>query len=330
MREHRGVKWLTAFVLAVCITGVPGAALADAYDAAMAQAAVAKEKALDSGNPADWEAALEGFLDAAAIRPTKEAAYEIGTAATKVMADDLAVQWFEEGLALGLDGPAADKAREFVAGHVTKMARLDVRGAAGGAVFVNKRRRGTLPLAKPIVVFAGKVSLRVTQGASTLDRELTLSEGELRHVELDEPKVTPPPPPPPSKPSPPPPEIPSNALRWTLIAGGASLAVASGVLLVVSIRTVNERRESLGEACKTYRSDDPDLCAVAWDAQTREWAQEDSNLIKTFRPLRTVSAIGLGVGLVAVGVGLFAPWPNARVTPAVTRDSASVSLAVRF
>src|SRR5262245_32460680 len=104
---------------------------ADAYGAALTRAIAAKERALDVNEPPRWEEALRLFQEAAALRGTRECAYEIGFAAERLKREDLAVESYEAALDLGLVGPPRTRAQAYVAGHAAGLARLKVRGPAG-------------------------------------------------------------------------------------------------------------------------------------------------------------------------------------------------------
>src|SRR5215471_4519783 len=108
----------------------------DAYTAALTRAIAAKERALDVNEPPRWEEALRLFQEAAALRYTRECAYEIGVAAERLWRNDLAVEGYEAALDLGLVGPPRARAQAFVAAHASGMARLAVRGPAGRVVTV--------------------------------------------------------------------------------------------------------------------------------------------------------------------------------------------------
>lgn len=312
-----------------CLLLWPASVRADGYDAAMAQAAVAKETALDSGSPVDWELTLSRFLAADALRATRESKYEIAVAARALKADDLAVEAYEASIALGLDGAAREKADAFLAENAPKMARLTVLGPAGTAVVVNARRRGVLPLGQPLVVFAGTVTVRASIGTSPVEKTLQVGAGEGASVDLSPPPPEPVPvvlPPPRRVPEAP---APDHGLDWAMAIGGGAVLVTGVVTWAIATATVNARRASLDEVCLRRREDDPDLCAEAADATYRDWAQEDSDLIHTFKPLRTVGLVGASIGLVVGSIGVVRLL---HVTPTahVSSKGATFGLQVAF
>ena len=143
--------------------GGPGRAAADAddaYGAALTRAIAAKERALDVNEPPRWEEALRLFQETAALRATREAAYEIGFAAERLSRTDLAVESYEAAITLGLSGPPS-VAGAFVAAHAPALARLEVRGPAGTRLSVAGVERGRLPLPRPLVLFPGEIELEV-------------------------------------------------------------------------------------------------------------------------------------------------------------------------
>ncbi len=131
MPSRLGLTRGLALLLSLALVTAHLPARADAWDAAMARAAAAKENALDENDPARWEEALRLFREADAIRASKESKYEIASAAAWLKQDDLACEAYEGAIALGLDGPAKVKANTFLTEHAPKVARLRLRGPAG-------------------------------------------------------------------------------------------------------------------------------------------------------------------------------------------------------
>jgi hypothetical protein len=92
-------------------------ASADDYDSAVARAAEARDRALESQGAEDWRQTLELFATAIALRPTMEAKFEYAEAAARLGLDDVASAAYQEALELGLEGKAAERARRFVQEH---------------------------------------------------------------------------------------------------------------------------------------------------------------------------------------------------------------------
>ncbi|MBI2395627.1 MAG: hypothetical protein HYV09_39035 [Deltaproteobacteria bacterium] len=310
----RGVACVLAAVLAV--TAVAPRGFADAYDAAMARAIAAKEKAIDSNDPAAWDEALRLFIEADAIKPTKDSKYEVANAAVKLKEDDLAFEAYENAIALGLSGKPKEKAQTFLAAHQSIMARLDVRGPAGAEVFIGPRSRGTLPR-PPIVVFAGPVKLKVVASGRVAEESMTVKEGVTVGIDLSA-KLAPPPPatapaasasataPSPGDTA----AVPlgdtgagARTLGWSLVVTGGVLTVGAAVGVFVTGRGLDNRLAALRAHCQTFKTDDPDQCAVG-KPEYQAAAQSDNDAIATWKGVRTASWVTGGVGLMILGVGL--------------------------
>ncbi len=321
-----GRRAVAAALLALLsVTAVAPPSFADAYDAAMARAVAAKEKAVDSNDPAAWDDALRLFEEADAIKATKDSKYELAGAAARLKEDDIAVEAYEDAIKLGLSGKAKDKAQAFITAHQSSMGRLDVKGPAGATLTVGARKRGTLPRA-PLVVFAGTVKLRAANEGVTVEDAVTVKEGTTTSIDLT-PKFTAASTPAPTasaKPAPPPVPTESHtvplsdtgaaarALGWSLIISGGALVVASGVGLLVSTNGLSSRRDSLDSHCAVTATDDPDQCSVPKVGQEGA-AQSDNDAIATWKGVRTASYVTGGVGFMILGVGvirlLTAPKP---------------------
>jgi hypothetical protein len=305
---RRALPWLLS--IAMLSSSLP--AYADAYDAAMARAAAAKEKALDANDAASWEEALLRFREADAIRATKESKYEVATAAAWLKQDDIAVEAYQEALALGLSDPAKTKAEAFVADRQAKIAKLTVTGPAGARVLIDGRARGTLPRATPFVVFAGTIKVRVESGADAKEGSLETTAGaEAKFDGTPEKKVVPePPPPPPVTPKPIPPapvrDDGSRALGWTFLGTGTAVAViglGSTFIAMARVSTLQKDMdkypciENDGTYCTTLKPGTSEA--------TKLEAQSTSNSLATWRGIRTagiVTSIVGGVTAIAGGV----------------------------
>jgi hypothetical protein len=294
---------------------------ADDYDAAMASAAAAKEKALDSNDPASWMETYRLFEEADAIRATKESKYELALAANKVRADDVAYQAYEDAVALGLSGPAREKADAFLAEHAGRVARVVVKGPAGAQVSVGGRRRGTLPLPHPLVVFAGKTMVTVTLEGSSRTKELTTVATQTATLDFDEAPSAPP------RVVEPPRAIDrSNPLGWTLVGiGGATLALGISSF-VIAHKSIEARRTSLDSTCTDVR--DGDRCPET-DPAYVGFAKSDVDAIATWKVVRVGGAITAGVGAVVLGAGIFrVVTSKSAVTPSVSLGPSSFSLSL--
>jgi hypothetical protein len=279
-------------------------AQADAYDAALARALAAKERALDTNSPSDWEQALERLFETEAVRKNSVTRYEIGVAASRLREDALAAEAYADALELGLVGSAADKAREFITAHGPALAELEVRGPAGTELFIEQRARGTLPLGRPRLVFPGRSRVRArTPDGRTLELEVSAKAGE--HVALDLARGRAAPPPPTRKESHPSLSQPAEEsargprLGTVLIAGGGALAVAGGATVIVSLLKIDSHRDELAGLCAL--PDGPDACLATTGADVPA-AQSEVDAIASWKAVRTAGFVGLGLG-VAVAAG---------------------------
>jgi len=301
------ISWL---ILACLVLGtVP--ATADAFDAALARAIAAKERAMDSNDPASWEDALLRFQEADGLRATKETKYELGLAAAHLRQDDLAVESYEAAIDLGLEGSALDKARAFLLEHQPKMGRLDVEGPESTVVAVGQRRR-TLPIDRPMVLFPGSYSVR----AMVDGREVTMTvrveaRGKAvvdlaaapRHEKPAEAAIEPrseQAAPGGGNRAPAKPTERDHSLAWALVGSGAGLAVVGGGTVLGTTWALGSRRDELADLCAV--SSDEDSCAFARPGKQNE-AQSKVDAIATTKAVRTGGWVGLGVGAGLAAIG---------------------------
>jgi hypothetical protein len=331
-----------SIALVTALVAGPGAtrpARADAYDAMLIRAIAAKERALDLSEPGRWEEALSLFQSLDGIRSTRESKYEIGFAAERLRRQDLAVEAYEAALELGLTGSARGKAETFITGHATSMARLKLQGPANVRVRIAGIERGRLPLARPIVVFPGRADLELHYpDGRTTTRSVTLAAGQVGAVDLESPgagegagvagagggaaaasaardaEAHPAEVPtgadliPPAAPTEP--RAPADAAApggppvagWVLLGAGAVVATAGAVMLPVTSNRLDAERAELDVACRTLIGTD-DCAFVEPGEGMREKAQRHVDAIVTWKALRIVSWVSLGVGLVTAGAG---------------------------
>jgi len=282
--------------------------LADEYDAVFTRAIAAKERALDSNDPAVWQEALDLFAKADRVRSTKEATYELGSAAARLRQDDVAAEAFEASLSLGLGGTAADKARAFISEHLAEMARVVVVGPAGAEVWVSDRLRARLPLSHPVVVFAGQRHVRISLGARSVTRDFVVKPGTTETLDVSGAFAAPerpPSPPPTSAPVAPdggsPPTTTRSPLAWPLTIGGASFVLVGSVTALVASSNVSSHRDRLATLCAVR--DGSDACRLAHPGKQSS-AQDEVDAIATWKATRTAGFVGLGMGVVATGVGV--------------------------
>lgn len=302
-----------ALITVLSITAVTPVSLADAYDAAMARAVAAKERAVDSNDPGAWDEALRLFVEADATRATKDSKYELAGAAARLKEDDLAYEAYEAAIALGLSGKAKEKAQTFLKAQ-KGFARIDVKGPAGTELSIGARTRGTLPRA-PIVVFAGTVKLRAVSAGQTVEHSVSVKEGSTEPLDLTPdfaPKAVVVVPPKPADPKPEgSPTVPmtdngagARTLGWSLIVGGGVLVLVGGGGLAASASGISKGRSDLANTCERFFADKPDQCQTTKPTAVLD-AQTANNTITTWKGVRTAAIVTGGVGLMIFGVGIF-------------------------
>lgn len=296
---------LLAVSLALSMALAPLPALADSYDAAMARAAAAKEKALDANDPSSWQETLRLFEEADALRSTKESRYEVATAAAWLKQEDLAVDAYEEAIAMGIGGPAKAKAETYLATRAGKMGHLRIRGPVGTTVSIEGHVRARLPRERAVAVFPGKVRLHVERPGGASDVDVEAKAGVDTDVDL-EPKA--------QAPLAPAPVVPAPAtssdhrqLGWVLTASGAIVAGFSfyGVLLAGS-RIRRNDDELRRQRCTVV----DDYCSSPYVGTLEEGnsVQALSDQNATWKAVRTTGIIGsiVGAGAAITGVVLVA------------------------
>ena len=301
----RAYRFLLASATALALGSATLLASADAYEAAVARAIAAKEKALTSNDPADWQEAERRFEEADRVRSTPETKYEIAVAASHLKEEDVATETFERAIADGLSGAPREKAQAYVDEHKPKLALLQVEGPAGAEVWVVGRRRGVLPLARPITIFSGTSAVRVVDGSTIHERSIVAKEGEAVLLDVRVPKaavITRPQ----TTPVTPPQSAtvdanPSHALDWTLVIGGGALVALGGAGFFVSGANIAEYRESLATNCVPGRLDG-ETCGQSLPGRNAD-AQADADSIVSWKGIRIASIAVVGVGLVSLAWG---------------------------
>jgi hypothetical protein len=295
-RSKRRALWILLAVGSLLMAAQAGA---DAYDAALARAIAAKERALDRNDPASWEDALHRFEEAARIRPTKEAKYELALAASQLRQDDLAVESYEAAVALGLEGSPLDKARAYLDEKAAAMGRVSIAGPPGTVIRVAQRQR-TLPLERAMVLFPGSYALRWTVQGRESTRSVRIVAGEALTIDLESAHEG----------SSPPVGAgdrdrkdsvqPDRVLPWTLVGSGAGLVVVGGATVLGASLMLSSNRDGLKEVCAQL--DGRDSCAFSYVGKQQE-AQSKVDGIATAKAFRTGGwvGVGLGAGLAAVG-----------------------------
>lgn len=316
------IPTLRRAAIVVALTFAPSVALADAYDAAFARAIAAKERALDERDPARWEEALDRFQEADRLRATKEGKYELASAAARLRQDDLAVDAYRSALELGLDGPAADKAKQFIADNAGAMAQVEVVAPSGAVVSVRGRRRGVAPVT--LAVFAGDTRLEVAFDGKTLQHPVHAEAGKSVRLDLTRAFAPKAPPSSPSiapmpkrrEPSRTPPRSGPPPAAWPLVIGGGGVALAGTLTALLASSSLSSHRDTLSSLCAVPNG--TDQCTLAKTGQ-RAAAQDEVDAIATQKAVRIGGFVGLGVGAAAAITG---------VTLLVTSKGSSETVAV--
>lgn len=190
-RHMPAPSWPGLGALAVALSIITGgasiapSARAGDYDDALRAGVAARDRARDSQFVSDWQLAFEQFEHAVAVDDTAAARFELAEAAGALGRVDLAYESYEIALAGGLSGKAAAVARAYLDAHAANIARVEVAAPAGTALSVDGRARGRLPLARPLVVPAGQVTIGLAPpDGAAWEQTLDLEPGELRHITL--------------------------------------------------------------------------------------------------------------------------------------------------
>lgn len=322
---------------------------ADTYEAVLRRASLSRDRAVETNRLADWQETFELFTEAIATRETSEAEFELATAARHLNLQDEAFEGYERALELGMEGRAREEATTFLNEQRDQMGHLSVRGPAEGSLFVRARRRGRLPLARPLVALAGRAPVRLEIGGRQLEKDVTIAAGATTEVSFDEAAgsdVVPAPAPSPGAaqggpraapgPAPagpaPPTDRGSSSSGW-----GLPVTVAGGVTTTVGVLTylfaageLQFRRESLDKTCAVRAGDEcQDTAQNLWQS-----ALEDERAISTWKVVRaTGGGIALAGGVVT-GIGIWKllqpDSPPARKTVAVSVGPESVLVRGTF
>lgn len=339
VRKARGHPLVSLTVL-FCAALLPRLALGDAYQAVLARALAARDRALDADTPAAWNETLNLFAIAVDLQPSKETKFEMGAAASHLNLVDEAYAAFAEALDEGLEGRAATKAREFIHTYVSSIAVLQVDGPAGATVYVRSRRRGVLPLRAPLIVSSGVFFVRVeAPGLPPWEREISIGGATSTmalHVTL------PPPETPLAIPSVMPAQVPSIDSRnspprrdrwaWPALVGGAAVATAGAATVVVATLALPEARARLARNCPNASGDE---CRSTTSAMLPA-AQSAANDVVTLRNVRWIGigATALGVAMASISAAALlwpgGPAPESGATISFSGEGLELQWQARF
>lgn len=361
-----GLIWLCVFTVSLFgLCPCSHAKQAPSYRNTLLVALAAKDRALDSGDPADWATTLDLLQRADALQATAVTKYEIGFAAAQLDKLDIAIENFQAAIQRGLSGKASERAREYIVSHLAQMAQVHLEGPAGTAILLRGAERARLPLSTFIYVAPGPVTLEaVFPNQQRVERHLELAAGRITRALL-EPDETQPPPlqerlaslrgvnnqdsasaephgsgearasfalhqtatPSAIKPS-----RSRRQAGWALAAAGATVAVLSGAFMPVAYSGVTSSRNALRDACEVQLGG-PDTCSHAKQGRWQE-AQSASNAVATWKMARTVSWVGLLTGLAATlggGALIAQPWKgeHALATMQMSFDPYALQVSYR-
>jgi len=160
-------------------------ARASDYDDALRAGVAARDRARESQFVSDWQSAFEQFQRAVELQDSAVARFELAEAAAALGRVDLAYESHELALAGGVPAKAEAIARAYLDAHAADVARVEVAAPSGTTVSVDGRERGRVPLARPLVVPAGHVTIRLTApDASIWEETLSLEPRVVRRIAL--------------------------------------------------------------------------------------------------------------------------------------------------
>lgn len=289
-------------VLVVTLLLSPGA-LGQSYDALLLDGVAARDRAMETGNPRDWQRAAQHFARARELKSTKEAEFEFAEAALQTERWVEAYEAYEVALELGLQGRAAARAQEYLTARAAEITRLQITGPQGARVYVDAQPRALLPLRRPLVVRLGSSEVRVEHGGyASWKKQLAITALGVTSVEVElEPLLAPP--------------VatafePTEPVRTTLVEPppwaapvavvGGSLFVVAGASALVTYLMLPGARDELRGLCAEFQDDE---CTAAAPAR-RNSAQSVANRIETLENLRLASLLSAGVGLIGATAGV--------------------------
>jgi len=305
-------------------------AWADGYDAAVARAAAARDRALETDSAKDWQEALELFGAAVEFNPTMEAKFEYAEAAVRLKLYDEAFGAYADALELGIAGKARERAQAFVGEHEHELGRLALEGPAGARVYIDERKRGTLPLGRAIPLAAGAHRLHVdATDFRPLERQIEVAADQTTNLTLALerawiPPVAPHPVLPAAPPSPTDKTSPGGGWVMPLMVGGGALLVGGVVTIIGTSTALTNKRADLDEECAVVKDD----ACQATTATHVTTAQSIGNDIMALKNLRWVGVGAAAVGVGAVGVGLFELASRSGST--TTHQSARLEISGKF
>jgi hypothetical protein len=291
--------WGAALGLVLLSVGVSARAAADDYETELLDGVAARDRALETRDERDWRQAWLHLKRAVELQSTAEAEFELAEVAARLELWPEAYGAYQAALALGIDGMAETRAREFLAQHEGQMAALVLSGPGGAVVFVGGRQRGVLPLSRPLAVPVGALAVRLElPGVQSWQWQLRLSPGTVTPLSASLP--------PPASPGAATPLSASSgspaASRWArpALIGGASLFALSGAGIAITSALLPSAHSDLQEHCADFNAEGQ--CVTAPDDEV-DAAQSAANRVTTLETLRWVAVGGAVAGLAGAVLG---------------------------
>ncbi len=293
--------------------------------AAREEAGTRFKKGLEYFKDGDYQAALIEFRRAYELAPNWGVLYNIGQVSFQLSDYAGALSSLERYLAEGGNQvPAArrDEVKKDIEKLRGRVANLEVTTNVEGAeVLIDDVSVGKTPLAKPLLVSAGRRKVTATkEGRIPSTKTMEVAGGDSLHVQLDlvepapgqampppagEPGPSPTPPTAPPPPAPPPPATDAGGssvpwIGWAVTGGLTAGAVVCGILALGASSDLTSMRETAG--------------------QTREGLDEAQSKTVT---LALVTDILAGAAIVAGGISLYftVSGSSSSAEPAATAKS---------
>lgn len=278
-RSVRACGSLLAVVAALSVSSPPLTALAQQpTKAAQQEAATRFRKGLDLFKDGDYQAALIEFRRAYELAPNFNVLYNIGQVYFQLQDYPNALGSLERYLSEGGANVPASRKSEVerdIEKLKSRVANIEITvNVPDAEITLDEVPIGKSPLAKPLMVSAGKHKLVATKtGFNTVTRLLEVASGDSPKIvlEMTENKgpvisIEPPPtasvtaPPPPTSTAPPPPPVeppPPRSIPWAgwAVTGGLTVgAVITGVLALGASSKLKTERESAAATAESLSS----------------------------------------------------------------------------
>jgi hypothetical protein len=177
--------FLRCLVCAALVWSSP--AHAESYESALLDGVTVRDRALETGDPDDWQRAIAHLDRALSYRVTAEALFERARAIAALGKSAESASDYESAIEIGLGERAREFAARYVAEHEAEFGRLLIRGPAGATLTIVGRRPLELPMDRPLPMAPGNVAVRLEAPLTQpWEGTLQIDAGELatRDVQL--------------------------------------------------------------------------------------------------------------------------------------------------